>query len=68
MDRRTEHAIGAPRVSVAAFLRDESGQAATEYVLVIGLISIPIFVIFEAVFKKFLHDFIAAVINTFTRG
>lgn len=50
------------------FLADERGQAASEYVLVIGLISIPIFVAFQIVFKKFLHDFIAAVITNFTRG
>jgi Flp pilus assembly pilin Flp len=50
------------------FLADEHGQAATEYVLVIGLISIPIYVAFQYLFKKFLHDFIAAVITTFTRG
>lgn len=68
MDRRAKHAIASPRRSVQSFLRDESAQAATEYILVIGLISIPIFVIFEAVFKQFLHDFIASVINTFTRG
>jgi Flp pilus assembly pilin Flp len=68
MDQRTEHAVGSRSVSVAAFLRDESGQAATEYVLVIGLISIPIFVAFETLIKKFLQEFIASVINTFTRG
>lgn len=50
------------------FWSDEGGQAATEYVLVIGLISIPLYVAFQYLFKKFLHDFIAAVITTFTRG
>jgi Flp pilus assembly pilin Flp len=50
------------------FLADERGQAASEYVLVIGIISIPLFVAFEYLFKKFLHDFIAAVITSFTRG
>jgi Flp pilus assembly pilin Flp len=54
--------------SAQRFLADERGQAATEYVLVIGLISIPIYVAFQYLFKKFLHDFIAAVITTFTRG
>ena len=49
-------------------LKDDSGQAATEYILVIGLISIPIYVAFEVVFRKFLEDFIAAVIGSFTRG
>jgi Flp pilus assembly pilin Flp len=68
MDRRPEHAIVRLRTSLQSFLGDERGQAATEYILVVGLISIPIFVAFEAVFKKFLHDFIASVINTFTRG
>lgn len=49
-------------------LADESGQAATEYILIIGLISIPIYVAFEVVFKQFLEDFIAAIIGSFTRG
>lgn len=49
-------------------LADESGQAATEYILIIGLISIPIYAAFELVFKQFLEDFIAAIIGSFTRG
>jgi Flp pilus assembly pilin Flp len=56
------------RASARALLADEKGQAATEYVLVIGLISIPLYLAFEILFKKFLHDFIAAVITNFTRG
>jgi Flp pilus assembly pilin Flp len=54
--------------SVTTFLADESGQAATEYILVAGLISIPIYVAFKTVFKQFLEDFIASIINSFTRG
>ena len=54
--------------SVRPFPADERGQAATEYVLVIGLISIPLYLAFKLVFEIFLHDFIAAVITNFTRG
>ena len=54
--------------NIRSFLRDERGQAATEYILVIGLISLPIYAAFKIVFEKFLHDFIAAIINNFTRG
>lgn len=50
------------------FLADESGQSTTEYVLIIGLISIPIWLAFNVVLKEFLHDFIAALIGSFTRG
>jgi Flp pilus assembly pilin Flp len=50
------------------YLRDERGQAATEYILIIGLISLPLYVAFKAMFDLFLHDFIAAVIGSFTRG
>jgi Flp pilus assembly pilin Flp len=50
------------------YLRDERGQAATEYILLIGLISIPIYLAFKLAFEIFLKDFIAAVIGSFTRG
>ncbi len=56
------------RAAVRKLAGDERGQAASEYVLVIGLISIPLFIAFQALFKKFIHDFIAAVITNFTRG
>ena len=50
------------------YLRDERGQAATEYILVIGLISVPLYVAFKVAFELFLEDFIAALIGSFTRG
>jgi len=50
------------------YLRDERGQAATEYILVIGLISIPLYIAFKVAFELFLKDFISAVIGSFTRG
>jgi len=53
---------------VRDFCRDESGQAATEYILIIGLISIPIFVVFRRLVITFLDTFISSVISSFTRG
>jgi len=54
--------------TVRGYLRDERGQAATEYILVIGLISIPLYLAFKLAFDLFLKEFIAAVIGSFTRG
>lgn len=54
--------------TVHDYLRDERGQAATEYILVIGLISVPLYVVFKVAFDLFLSKFIAAVIGSFTRG
>ena len=53
---------------IRRFLGDESGQATTEYVLIVGLISIPIWWAFNVVVRKFLDSFIGALIGTFTRG
>ena len=50
------------------FLADQSGQSATEYILIIGLISVPIWVLFKLVLQKFLSGFITNLINSFTRG
>lgn len=55
-------------VTVRDFLRDERGQAATEYILIVGLVSLPIYVFFKKAFKLFLHDFITSVVGSFTRG
>jgi Flp pilus assembly pilin Flp len=53
---------------IREYVSDNRGQAATEYILVIGLISIPLYVAMKAVFDMFLKDFISAVIGSFTRG
>jgi Flp pilus assembly pilin Flp len=54
--------------TVRAYFRDERGQAATEYILIIGLISIPLYLAFKFAFDMFLRDFISAIIGSFTRG
>lgn len=52
----------------ADFLRDESGQAATEYILIVAMISIPIYIAFKKLFEVLLKEFISALIKSFTRG
>jgi Flp pilus assembly pilin Flp len=54
--------------TIRAYLRDDRGQAATEYILIIGLISIPLYVAFKVVFEFFMQEFISAIIGSFTRG
>ncbi len=53
---------------VQKFLRDESGQAMTEYILLIGLISIPIWIAFRLLLIRFLNVFISSVVSSFSRG
>jgi Flp pilus assembly pilin Flp len=60
--------VGWLRRHVARFLADESGQSATEYILIIGLISVPMWVVFKLVLQKFLSGFITNLINAFTKG
>lgn len=56
------------RHGLANFLADEAGQSTTEYILIVGLIAIPIWWAFNAVVRQFLDSFIGALIGTFTRG
>lgn len=56
------------RKQILTFVSDESGQSTTEYILIIGLISLPIYLAFNVVLKDFLRDFIASLIGSFTRG
>ena len=51
-----------------SFLEDESGQSATEYILIIGLVTIPIYAVFKLMLEKFLNIFISNVMSSFTRG
>jgi hypothetical protein len=56
------------RKHAVQLLSDDRAQAVTEYILIIGLISAPIWVVFKLVFEKFLSDFITNIINSFTKG
>ncbi|HVT03478.1 MAG TPA: hypothetical protein VHL58_08925 [Thermoanaerobaculia bacterium] len=56
------------RQALAGYLLDDSGQSLTEYILIIGLISVPIFALFKVLMQNFLKEFISRVINSFTRG
>ena len=60
--------VGRMLREVGAFVVDDSGQAATEYVLIIAMISIPIYALLKTLFIKFLGGFIRALVQAFTRG
>lgn len=44
------------------------GQATTEFVLLVSLISIPLYLAVRAVMQTVLKDFITTLINRFTQG
>lgn len=50
------------------FLVDESGQSTTEYVLLIAMITIPIYAALKALMVKFIGAYVKALIQAFTRG
>jgi Flp pilus assembly pilin Flp len=52
----------------ASFWRNDEGQAATEYILIVGLISLPIYLAVKLLFEFFVERFITAVVTSFTRG
>ncbi len=53
---------------IGRYLLDDSGQSTTEYILIIAMISIPIYVAFKKLFEVLLREFISALIKSFTRG
>jgi len=48
--------------------RRQSGQATTEFVLLVSLVSIPLFLALKAMMQVVLHDFIMSLIARFTQG
>jgi hypothetical protein len=48
--------------------RREAGQATTEFVLLVSLVSIPVYLAVRAMMQVVLHDFIVALITRFTQG
>lgn len=46
----------------------QSGQATTEFVLLVSLVSIPIWVLLRLLMEAVLRDFMTALIERFTRG
>lgn len=53
---------------IGSFASDSRGQAATEYILVIAMISIPLYVAVKFAFELFIEDMLTALIRSFTRG
>ncbi len=56
------------KATLREFLRDDSGQAMTEYILVIALVGLPIFLLFKIALVNFLNVFISNIVSAFTRG
>lgn len=54
--------------SVGEFLADESGQSTTEYILIIAMISIPIYAALKKMMEKLIGGFVKALIQAFTKG
>ena len=54
--------------SVGEFLVDESGQSTTEYILIIAMISIPIYAALKKMMEKLIGGFVKALIQAFTKG
>lgn len=48
--------------------RRQKGQATTEFVLLVSLVSIPVYIAVRAMMRVVLHDFIVTLINRFTQG
>lgn len=48
--------------------RPQSGQATTEFVLLIALVSVPIWIAVRLLMQAVLRDFMTALIERFTRG
>ncbi len=46
----------------------QSGQATTEFVLLVSLVSIPIYLALRALMQVVLRDFIVTLIKRFTQG
>ena len=54
--------------SLREFVVDESGQSTTEYVLIIAMITIPIYAALKEMMKKLIGNFMATLIQKFTIG
>jgi len=40
----------------------------TEYVLIIGLVTLFVYAAFKPVFERFINSFVASLVGSFTRG
>lgn len=49
-------------------VRPQSGQATTEFVLLVALVAIPVWLAVRALMQVVVRDFIVALIERFTQG
>lgn len=52
---------------ISTFVSDESGQSTTEFVLLIGLFSIPTFILVRKFMDLFVGRFLTAMVESLTR-
>ncbi len=50
------------------FLRDDRGQSTTEFILLVSLISVPLFILIDRFMRVFLEKYISGIVNKFTSG
>ncbi len=50
------------------FFKDDRGQSTTEFILLVSLISVPLFILIDRFMRVFLEEYISGIVNKFTSG